>query len=253
MAPWSFFSPRCALAQATPLHGIDVTDLDRKVDPCTDFFEFANGTWRASHPYSGDPGALEALAVRRNQQRPTERDPRRIADRQEQGQGSTEQIVGDYYGACMNESRVNARGMDALKPWFSKINASSDTAGLQAVQSCMTSWSRCRSMGGPPDPHKPSWVLADFSVSGYALPDRDYYLKPDARFKDAREKYVAHVARMLTLAGRDQQTATAAAATVMGLETKFAEAALDNVALRDPSATDHNTTFVQLQAMVTSL
>ena len=85
------------------------------------------------------------------------------------------------------------------------------------------------------------------SVSGYALPDRDYYLKPDARFKEAREKYSPRCQDVPLPAG--PKPATAAAATVMALETKFAEAALDNVALRDPSATDHNTTFVQLQAM----
>jgi putative endopeptidase len=40
--------------------------------------------------------------------------------------GSTEQIIGDYYGACMDESRVNARGMEPLKPWFARIDAAKD-------------------------------------------------------------------------------------------------------------------------------
>jgi endothelin-converting enzyme/putative endopeptidase len=35
----------------------------------------------------------------------------------------------------------------------------------------------------------------------------------------------------------------------MTMETKLAEASLDNVALRDPAATDHNTTFAQLQEL----
>jgi putative endopeptidase len=99
------------------------------------------------------------------------------------------------------------------------------------------------------DPHRPGWVLADIGASGLALPDRDYYLKPEARFKDAREKYVEHVTAMFKLAGWDQKTAAAEAQTVMTMETKMAEASLDNVALRDPAATDHNTTFAELQAM----
>ncbi len=104
-------------------------------------------------------------------------------------------------------------------------------------------------MGSQPDPHKPSWVLADIGASGLSLPDRDYYLKPEPRFQEAREKYVAHVTAMLKLAGWDQKSAAAGAQTIMTMETKLAEASLDNVALRDPSATDHNTTFAQLQAM----
>src|SRR5579862_9423479 len=39
-----------SFAQDPSLHGIDVTDLDRKADPCNDFFEFSNGTWRANNP-----------------------------------------------------------------------------------------------------------------------------------------------------------------------------------------------------------
>ena len=51
---------------------------------------------------------------------------------------------------------------------------------------------------------------------------------------------------MFVLVGWDQKSAAAAAQTVMSMETKFADASLDNVALRNPSATGHNTTFVQL-------
>ena len=103
--------------------------------------------------------------------------------------------------------------------------------------------------GSQPDPHKPGWVLADIGASGLGLPDRDYYLKPEARFKEAREKYVEHVTAMFKLAGWDEKTSAAAAQTVMTMETEMAEASLDNVALRDPVATDHNTTFAQLREM----
>jgi endothelin-converting enzyme/putative endopeptidase len=92
-------------------------------------------------------------------------------------------------------------------------------------------------------------VLADIGANGLGLPDRDYYLKPDTRFKGARDKYVEHISAMFKLAGWDQKKSAAAAQIIMAMETKLAEASLDNVALRDPSATDHNTTFAKLQAM----
>jgi putative endopeptidase len=240
------------LSQTTALHSIDVTDLDRKVDPCNDFYEFANGSWRASHPI---PATMVRWSKRWESGETTKDKLKDVLEAAQQdttaAKGSTDQIIGDYYGACMDESRVNARGIEPLNAWFAKIDAVKDTGGLQPVIADMQNISVAVpfNLGAATDPHKPTWVLADLGASGYALPDRDYYLKPDARFKEAREKYLDHIAKMFVLVGWDQKSAAAAAQTVMSMETKFAEASLDNVALRNPSATDHNTTFVQLQTM----
>ena len=92
-------------------------------------------------------------------------------------------------------------------------------------------------------------IMADIGASGITLPDRDYYLGKEDRFKDAREKYKDHVTKMFTLAGWNASDAAAATQTVFNMETKFAEASLDTVSLRDPSATDHKTTFAELQAL----
>ena len=234
------------------LHSVDVNDLDRKADPCNDFFEFANGTWRANNPI---PASMTRWS-RRWQAGENAKDrlheilEASAADKSA-AKGSNEQIIGDYYGACMDESRVNARGMEPIKPWFAKIDGAGDMAALQGVMAELHDIlvGVPFAMGSQQDPHKPEWVLADIGASGLSLPDRDYYLKPEPRFKEAREKYLEHVSAMFKLAGWDQKTAVAGAQSVMAMETKLAEASLDNVALRDPAATDHNTTFAQLQAM----
>ncbi len=247
-----FFCAPFALSQTSSLHGIDVSDLDRKVDPCTDFYDFANGTWRANNPI---PASMTRWSKRWAAGESSKDKLREIlevsASIKNAPKGSADQLIGDYYGACMDESRINARGMDPIKPLFAKIDQARDIAALQQVMADLHDIlvQAPFAMGSQQDPHKPAWVLADFGASGLSLPDRDYYLKPEPRFKDAREKYVAHVTAMLKLAGWDQKSAAAAAQTIMGMETKLAEASLDNVALRDPSATDHNTTFAQLQAM----
>jgi endothelin-converting enzyme/putative endopeptidase len=229
------------LFSQSSLHGIDLTDLDRKAEPCTDFFEFANGTWRANNPI---PASMTRWS-KRWQSGETAKDKLReileaaSADKSA-AKGSTEQLIGDYYGACIDESRVNARGIEPIKPWLAKIDTARDMSALQQVIAEMHDILVTVPFG---------LVLADIGAGGLGLPDRDYYLKPEPRFKEAREKYVEHVAAMFKLAGADQKSASAAAQTIMTMETKLAEASLDNVALRDPAATDHNTTFAQLQAL----
>jgi endothelin-converting enzyme/putative endopeptidase len=79
------------------------------------------------------------------------------------------------------------------------------------------------------------------------MPDRDYYLKTEKRFVDARAKYLEHVQKMFELAGAKPDAAKADAATVFAFEKRLAEASLDNVALRDPKQVDHKTRFADLE------
>ncbi|MEO8504926.1 MAG: M13 family metallopeptidase [Acidobacteriota bacterium] len=238
-------------AQAPASHGIDVTDLNRSVQPCTDFFEFANGTWRANNPI---PASMTRWS-RRWQAGENEKDRlKQILEALPLNppKGSTEQLLGDYYGACMDESRVNARGAEPLKPWFARIDAAKDIAALQPILIDLQDIQVASPFGlnGAQNLHEPTQVLADVGATGLSLPDRDYYLRSDDRFKEARAKFGEHVAKMFELAGWAKKPAAAAAQTILAMETKFAEASLDRVALRDPAAIDHKTKFSELVAMV---
>src|SRR5271169_40872 len=214
---FSLLLPQLSFSQTASLHGIDLTDLDRKADPCNDFFEFANGTWRATHPI---PASMTRWSKRWAAGESSKDKLKEILEAaaadKSAPMGSNEQIIGDYYGACMDVSRVNARGMEPLKPWFARIDAAKDITELQRVMAEMHDIlvSDPFELGSQQDPHKPAWVLADIAASGLTLPDRDYYLKPEARFKEAREKYVVHVAAMFKLAGWDEKTSAAAAQTI---------------------------------------
>jgi putative endopeptidase len=249
----ALFVPSLVFSQTQPLHGVDVSDIDRGVDPCTDFYGFANGAWRAKNPI---PASMTRWSRRWQAGESSKDKLKALLESSDKNTGAApgtpEQLIGDFYHACMDETGVNASGVDPLKPWFAKIDSISDPSGLERVITDLqdNGLTVPFTLTGQQDPHRPTQVLANLGAAGFAMPDRDYYLKPDARFKEARDKYRAHLVAMMTLAGWTPEAATKGAGVVLAMETKFAEAFLDNVALRDPTATDHNTTFSQLEAMV---
>lgn len=232
--------------------GIEISDLDRAADPCKDFFQFSNGAWRAANPI---PASMDRWS-RRWAAGEANKDQLRViledaSAKKDQPKGSVDQLIGDYYGACMDESRVNQAGATPIKPLIADIDAIKDQAALQKMII------RLQNLGiqvpfalnAVSDNHNPAQVIANVQASGLGLPDRDYYLKTEPRFKEAREQYLVHVANMFKLAGYSDTAAAKAATQVMQFETALAGATLDNVERRDPQSTDHKTTFAELQKM----
>ena len=241
-----------SVAQQSKQHGIYVGDLDRSADPCTDFFQYANGTWRKQNPI---PAYMDRWSRRWKAGEDAKDQLKVILDdvssRTDWKRGSVEQLVGDYYGACMDEKKVNQLGFTPAMPLLKEIDAISSQSDLQALILKLHVLGVFAPFGtlSQPDNHEPSSTVADLSAAGLGLPDRDYYLKTEERFKDAREKYHAHLANMFKLIGYDESTAKAAAQTVFNFEKSLAENSLDNVELRDPANTDHKTTFADLKKL----
>ena len=241
----------CALLLALPLvvqaqQGIQVSDLDRKADPCNDFYDFANGTWRAQNPI---PASMDRWSRRWAAGEANKGQLKTLleeaAAKHNQPKGSSAQLTGDFYAACTDMSAINAAGLKPVKPMLDQVNAIQDTGGVQKMIVELQGMSLNVPFGlqGIPDLHNPKMMMADIGAAGLGMPDRDYYLKPEQRFKDAREKYVVHVANIFKLAGYNQADATKAADTVMQFETALAKASLDNVAKRDPQQLDHTMSF----------
>jgi putative endopeptidase len=236
----------------TEQHGIQPGDLDRSADPCTDFFRYSNGTWRTQNPI---PDYMDRWSRRWEAGEKAKDQLKVILDDVSAGtdwpHGSVEQLVGDYYGACMDEARVNKAGLTPAMPMLRDIEAMKNREDVQRmiVRLHVLGIFVPFGLASRPDQHDPSQTIANVFASGLGLPDRDYYLKPEQRFQEARQKYVVHVENMFKLAGYDESNAKAAAQTVFNLEKKLAENSLDNVTLRDPHQTDHKTSVADLKKM----
>ena len=121
-----------AWAQNRALQGIETSDLDRSVQPCDNFFDYSNGTWRKENPI---PASMDRWSRRWKSGEDNKDQLRKILDDVTAGpagsKGSTAQLTGDFYAACTNVKAVNEAGITPLKPYLAAIDAIQDRAGLQ--------------------------------------------------------------------------------------------------------------------------
>jgi endothelin-converting enzyme/putative endopeptidase len=160
-------------------------------------------------------------------------------------------MTGDFYAACMDESRVNSLALKPLEPELKRIDEVVDAASLSAaiVHLQEIGVDAPLNLSSTQDLHDTTHVIAAVSVYGLGLPDRDYYLRDETRFKSAREKYLIYIHKMFVLAGTSDADAARAVTAIMKIEKALAQARLSRVELRDPKITDHPMSFAEVKAL----
>jgi len=158
--------------------------------------------------------------------------------------------LGDLYASFMDEAQLETLGLKPLQAEFASIDAISDKSALPALIAHMNQIG----VGAPygfgiaQDSKDSTHYAVILSQGGLGLPDRDYYLKDDAKLKDAREKYLAHIEKMSAMAG--ERDAAANAAAILALETSIARAQWTRVEQRDPVKTYNKTAIAELSTLM---
>ncbi|HZE72296.1 MAG TPA: M13 family metallopeptidase [Pyrinomonadaceae bacterium] len=246
------YSSGRAAVRRPDVHGFDVSNMDTSVSACTNFFQYANGGWVAKNEIPAaypSWGRFNELADKNQEQlhQILETAARNATARK----GSNEQKIGDYYSTCMDETVIETAGLKPLQGELDRISAIKDPTSFQAEVARLQSRgvSVLFRFGSGQDFKQSTQVIGQLFQGGLGLPDRDYYTKEDDKSKEIRDKYVAHVAKTLELAGDDPSLAQSNAQTVMRIETQLARASMNRVERRNPENIYHKTSIAQLKEL----
>ncbi|HLJ76833.1 MAG TPA: M13 family metallopeptidase [Acidobacteriaceae bacterium] len=233
-----------------PIPGFDATAMDKTADPCVNFYQYACGNFSKVHPIPADAPEFDEFYNLMEYNTQVLHELLQKAASAQANIGTNEQKVGDYYQSCLDTATIEKRGLAPIEPELRRI------AALQSKGDLPQLAARLNRMGvgvffsyfSMPDFKNATMEIAAIDQGGLGLPEKDYYLRSDAKSEETRRQYVAHVANMLKLLGESPEAAQSDAQKVMDFETALAKGSMGVVERRDPDKIYHMMTLTSFAA-----
>ena len=220
---------------------IDKSSMDLTKNPGDDFYNYASGTWIKNNPVPAKETRWGSFNLLRDFNiNAVKTILAESANNKKAVAGSVEKRVGDFYMAGMDSLTIEKLGYSPIKPDLEKLNQISDLNGIINHAASMRTYG-----GGSPffgfsvgqDRKYVKNIVPQLSQGGTTLPDRDYYLKSDARSLIIQKSYKNYIVSLFSLSGSSAAEAEKAAETIFNLEKALASAQMSRVEMRDPYKT----------------
>jgi putative endopeptidase len=248
--------------EAPKLAHFDPNLEDKDLSPCNDFYKYSCTKWLAANPIPPDQVYWGTGSDLQLWNENVLRETMEASGKNDSNRTAVQQKIGDYWTACMDESGIEAAGLKPLKPELERIDGLKSKAEITAEIAHLHhlfpgAWEQSDNQTNSPffgftgqqDYDDASKVVGQIDQGGLSLPNRDYYIKTDAKSVETLKKFREHVQKMFKLAGESEAQAGADAETVVTLETAMAQAQMDNIKRRDPKNINNKMSLAQVRAL----